>query len=623
MTKINPVINMSYQKTPALNLQKIKHENYLRLKNPKADSVNFTGAQNFTSKPFKAEIENFISYINPIYANLAKYTENAQKSGAQTDKDTIKNFLQKSDTPSYQVMGVGTNSICYKMKASDGKNYAIRFFKPDAKNYGNDSTYEKEAFALKKFRESGVKDSQELIDVFEKDGKHYIVTSLATGKPLNPAEGRILTPEQTKDVLKKLTLMDKSGFMQYDAQIENIFYDANTAKLIDFGGFTVSVQDKATLDELAQKGLRFDYNSFYPSFSSLKEGDIKKFNLENALKTTKPYLGFSDIDIFHISGNSNPHFSAFSNISNFEYRSLFYHLFDVANTKNPQTSMDILKAYLKEKGQEYHKSMAQYFDLLDVSEVSKACELDEATIAQRIKNAADYEKMMAKILTDENLSPEVLKTELAKLQIKWVANEQAQAAQTQFESLTSMIKGFRDNAADNMRQYFNDSLKFFDKIKIGIYEYLPKSNARQTLDSGFDVLGIFEKAGVFNTTQIASEAPKEAARQAENVVFRAPREAIETATSLAKKGSKNKITAAVVALIAAIGAAIAFFAGKNKAKINDMPQINTSAPKTLGTNTNVIVAAEKPITTQIKKQQENSILNKISTNSIQSFISSL
>ena len=156
-------------------------------------------------------------------------------------KDDIKEILQKFDTTNYQIMGVGTNSICYKVKNTSGSiDYGIRFFRPDAMNYGNDSTYEKEAFALRKVQQTGIEDAQELVDLVEKDGRHYIITNLAQGIPLNAQEGRMLNPRQAKDVLKKLTQLDKSGFVQYDAQLENIFFNGDKAELIDFGGFCVS-----------------------------------------------------------------------------------------------------------------------------------------------------------------------------------------------------------------------------------------------------------------------------------------------------------------------------------------------------------------------------------------------
>ncbi len=519
------------------------------------DTVSFTGIKPNIPEYTRNYADEFINFLNPIYDNLSQYVDDYRqaigKQDGQMDKDEMKSFLKKSDSSSYKVMGVGTNSICYKIPTSNGQNLAIRFFRPDAMNFGNDSTYEKEAFALKKFEETGVKDSQKLIDIFEKDGRHYIVTNLVTGKSLNPSEGRLLTPGQTKDTLKKLTLMDKSGFLQYDAQIDNIFYDGNTAKFIDFGGFTMSIQDKATYDELAKKGLGFDYGSFYPNFSVLKEGDIKKFNLENLLKTTKPYLGFSDIDTTCISRNSNPYFSALSNVANFEYRSIFYHLYDTAKVKSADTSKEILINYLKTKGTEYHKTMSGYFDSLDTNEIAQACQIDSDTIANRIKNASDYEKMLSNLLSKENVEENVLKTELAKMQIRWVSNNKKEAAQTQFESLVSMIRKFKDQDSGILTKYYDDSLSFFDKLKAGIYQ-IPEGAKRLELDPEYNLVEkLFTKTVQAAQDTVKSDTAKE---QINNI----------------KQSSKSgKIIGIIIGAFAVIGSVFAYFRHRNKKMKND------------------------------------------------------
>lgn len=547
------------------------------------DTVSFKG-----NKVAVPDFERFITFLVPIYEDLKQATDkHLQATNQQMGKDEMKNFLKKADLSDFKIMGVGTNSICYKIPSSDGETYGVRFFRPDAMNYGNDSAYEKEVFALKKVKEANIEDAQELIDVIEKDGKHYIITNLAKGKPLNAQEGRILNSNQAQDVVKKLTRLDKSGFMQYDAQLENIFFSGDKAELIDFGGFSISVQDKTTLEMLKSLGVSMDYDSFYPDFGRLKEGDIKRLNLEESLKKTKPYLGFSDIDTTYISRNSNPYFSAFSNISNFEYRSLFYHLFDTTKAKGTDTANQVLINYLKAKGSEHHKPMACFFQELNIDEVSNACQIDKEAIAQRIKNATSYEKMLANLLSQETLEENVLKTELAKIQIRWVAEEQKSAVQTQFETLVSMIQGFKDKDTGALKQYYDNSLSFFEKLKAGIYR-IPEGAKRAQLEPEFNLV---EKLFV-KTVQTA----KDTLETAKDTVKTEP-------AAVVKQGSKNggKIAAAIIGIGAVIGSVFAYFKYRKNKQNQNMENNNAlrnmqqlQANKT-DQNTQLIQTSAKPI----------------------------
>ena len=547
------------------------------------DTVSFKG-----NKAAVPDFERFTTFLVPIYEDLKQATDkHLQTTNQQMDKDEMKNFLKKTDSSGFKIMGVGTNSICYNIQQDDKSPIGIKFFRPDAMNHGNDSTYEKEAFALRKVKEAGVEDTQVLIDVIEKDGKYYLITDLAKGRKLDVHEGRILNPNQTKDVLKKLTQLDKSGFMQYDAQLENIFFNGDKAELIDFGGFSVSVQDKTTLEMLKSSGVLMDYDSFYPDFGRLKEGDIKRLNLEESLKNTKPYLGFSNIDTTYISRNSNPYFSAFSNISNFEYRSLFYHLFDTAKAKDKDTANQVLINYLKAKGSEHHKPMASFFEGLNIDEVSNACQLDKKTIAQRIKNATSYEKMLADLLSQETIEENVLKTELAKMQIRWVAEEQKSAVQAQFESLVSMIQGFKDKDTGALKQYYDDSLSFFEKLKVGIYR-IPEGVKRAQLEPEFNLV---EKLFV-KTVQTA----KDTLETAKDTVKTEP-------AAVVKQGSKNggKIAAAIIGIATIIGSIFAYFKHRKNKQNQNIENNNTlgnmqqSQANKTEQNTQQIQAAAKPI----------------------------
>ncbi len=546
------------------------------------DVICFTGIKTPVKSLSKNDFEQFTAFLDPIYQNLKKITdEHLQSSGEQMKKDDIKAILQKFDTNEYQIMGVGTNSICYKVKNPSGNNvYGIRFFRPDAMNYGNDSTYEKEAFALRKVQQAGVEDAQELVDLIEKDGRYYIITNLAQGIPLNAQEGRMLNPRQAKDVLKKLTQLDKSGFVQYDAQLENIFFNGDTAELIDFGGFSVSAEDKFVLDTLKQMGVPMDYESFYPNFSALREGGIKEFNLEELLKSTKPYLGFSNIDSTFISRNSNPYFSAFSNVANFEYRSLFYHLQDIINaTGSTQTAEDIFKSYLHQRAFEHHKTMSDFFESLNPDEVANACRSDTGTILKRIKDAVGYEKLLTGLLSKDEINEHVLKTELAKIQMRWVALNKREAAQTQFESLTSMIKEFREQDSSVLRRYYDDSLSFFDRLKAGIYA-LTEGSKREILDSKYNLV---EKLFI-KTVQSAKEEimPEVIQTQAEKNI---------------KTSSKNnKIIAVILGIAAFVGSIFAYITHrKNKEKLNELqenPQSQAASLNSALQNNNILSSSK-------------------------------
>ena len=312
-------------------------------------------------------------------------------------------------------------------------------------------------------------------------------------------------------------------------------------------------------------GVTVDYESFYPNFSALREGSIKEFNLEELLKSTKPYLGFSDIDTTFISRNSNPYFSAFSNVANFEYRSLFYHLQDTINaTGTTQTAEDIFKSYLHQKVFEHHKTMSDFFESLNLDEVASACRTDKGTILKKIKDATEYEKMLTGLLSKDEINENVLKTELAKIQMRWVALNKKEASQTQFESLTSMIKEFRDQDSLALRRYYDDSLSFFDKLKAGIYA-LAEGNKREVLDSKYNLV---EKLFI-KTVRSAKEEIKPEVLQTQ-------------AKENVKTGSKNnKIIAIIFGITAFVGSIFAYITHrKNKEKLNEshkVPQNQTTS----------------------------------------------
>jgi len=397
--------------------------------------------------------------IQTLYSNL---------SSAQAE-----NIIQKIKQKDYTLLGEGTNSKCVKID-----EVAVKFLKPDSKNYGNDETYEKEALALKYIKNSGVEDFQEFKDIIKDENDYFLITNIIEGKKIN-SKDNVLTSQKSADILKKLTLLDKSGFVQYDAQIENIFFDGDKAKMFDFGGFSCALSDYQTLNNLKDSGLILEYN-FYPSFSNNKISKIKELDLETKLQNSKPYLGFLFKDSSALSRNANPYFGALSNVANFEYRSLFFHLNDVLQKKDKQSAIDILNSYLHNKAEFFHKPMADFFENLDKKEVSKSCDTDILKTEFLIKKVVQHEKMMNNILSDK-LSEEVLKTELAKIQMRWVEFEAKEAVQTQYEELTSMIKNFKQNATNNLKEYFGDALLFFEKLKPEIFN-IKEGEKRFSLD---------------------------------------------------------------------------------------------------------------------------------------------
>ena len=270
------------------------------------------------------------------------------------------------------------------------------------------------------------------IDLIEKDNKYFLVMKYIDG--VHPFDSS-LNKEQVKDIVKKLHKLDINGIVHSDLQSGNIFLTNNSqAKLIDFGSYSI-------LDNSGK---------YIPSDSiptiEYTNGNISKYNnsaLESKFLATF-YNKTIPTDIKNYSDNR--YLNIKSNISNFEFRTLYDYLHH-NKAENPQK---FFSEYLKIKAENYHKPMTEFLEKLEISPN------DIEQITQR-NNTVQTEKMFYEVFS--NPTENILKSELSKIELKWLINDYQGGKSKAFEYFNRFLKNidsYTHSAVGIEKQYFDE-----------------------------------------------------------------------------------------------------------------------------------------------------------------------
>ena len=279
------------------------------------------------------------------------------------------------------------------------------------------------------------------VDLIQKDNKYFLVTELVKG--VHPFDAGI-NQKHIQNILKNSYILDINGISHSDLQSGNIFLmNKDKVKFIDFGAYQL----------LSNRGSYFSsdcisnidiQNSFVKEMhNSPLEGKFLATFYNNAPKSH--IIGYSD----------NPYLKIRSNASNFEYR-MIYDFLSHNKTEQPK---EFLADYLKTKAEYYHKPMAEFLEKLKISPN------DTAQITQR-DSAVQTEKLFAEIFS--NPSENVLKSELEKIQLKWLMNDyQGGKAKAfdYFEKYLANIDQYSAQASENEKQYFSVMKKLLEQYK--------------------------------------------------------------------------------------------------------------------------------------------------------------
>lgn len=266
-----------------------------------------------------------------------------------------------------------------------------------------------------------------------------------------------------KNLIIKLTELDKHGIINCDLQSSNIFFlKDGTSRIIDFGSFSF-------LSDFGQNVP----SDCIPSNLLMLNGKTGFQNFITNNSTSRyaaSFFAHSNMDISCDLKNyaDNPYLKTKSNISNFEFRNLFTFLRD-DYTKNP---IETLKNYVKLKGEIYHSQMADFLKKINFEKVDlnilialnkNNVSIDEAK--ENLQKAVHYEELAKDVLS--NPTEDVLKAEAAKIQFKMFLNPDSWNSSIPHKqgirhAYFQVVEILRENIAKttgNTQEYFKETLK--------------------------------------------------------------------------------------------------------------------------------------------------------------------
>lgn len=347
----------------------------------------------------------------------------------QYQRPFAENYIEKIEQSSVKPLANGWQCEFYKVDDEIG----IKAPKPlhpeirpaDFNGHGN----VKEYFALNKINQIDPDIAVKPHDLINRNDKNYLVMDFVKGE--HPYKSK-LTNAHLEDIMNKTFKLDIKGVLNNDLQGGNIILTSkDKTKFIDFGSFSV----------LTNKG---DYlNSDVVPHFEYQNGVVE--NMINSSKEGK-FLAtyYSNTQPNPLMRSDNPFLKIESNKEVFEYRTLYDYL-KLNREENPK---EFFSQYLKTKSQTYHEKMVNFLESLNVSQN------DTAQFTMR-KNAIEQEKVFKEVFS--NPSENVMKSELGRIQLKWLVNnteENRNKVFSTFNEYLDMIKGFGESAQGNEKKYY-------------------------------------------------------------------------------------------------------------------------------------------------------------------------
>ena len=276
------------------------------------------------------------------------------------------------------------------------------------------------------------------VDLINKYDKNYLVMEHLEGK--HPFSTK-LTSQYLADIMNKAYLMDINGITHNDLQSGNIIIsNDNKVKFIDFGSFNL----------LTNSGRYVSSDEYGAVF--IKEGQ----NINSPLKDKFRAVFYNDSPAYDIKNYSdNPYLNIKSNASNFEFRTIY----DYIKQNKAEDPKQLFTDYLKAKSQNYHTKMAEFLENMDIAP-------GDTAQAEMRNKALETEKMFKEVFAAP--SENVAKTELSKIQLKWLINDYQGAhvkAFDYFKRLFKQTQEFAQNSTGIEKTYFDTVLIHLDRFK--------------------------------------------------------------------------------------------------------------------------------------------------------------
>lgn len=387
---------------------------------------SFTPPNNYQSNSRKSFFQT-----NPkLFYHLDVFAKSKKYISFGTDKrENFIKWVNDVKTGIATILGTGWQGIFYRVDNQTGMKVPKPKFPEllgaDINGYNN----VREHFILNKIHKIDKNITAAPIDLEEKDGKYYLMSQIING--VHPTHSG-LTENHLRGIINKSFTLDINGIVHTDLQNQNIILENEfSEKFIDFGAYNILTNHGNYIDSN-----NVDYHQFMDdgwvereTNSDFKQKFIKTFYSNNQKYDIKNY-------------SDNPYLKIKSNISNFEFRSIYDYLMqnDISNPKL------FFRTYLKLKANHYHSKMVDFLSELQPH--------DE--IKWQVDKAIEQEKIFREVF--ENPSDRVVETELAKIQLKWLSND--------FLSTTNVFPG-RDKAKGAFRDFL-EKTKEYQKQATGI-----------------------------------------------------------------------------------------------------------------------------------------------------------
>lgn len=375
---------------------------------------------------FRGEHDSFCSNPKVLTGNISEH-----------DLGNIINTVNQAKQE-----GDGFSAVVYKHD-----NLIIKQIKPQTDDYNKYHLGDqnlKEYYALEEVAKLNPEISPKAHGIVEYKGNHLLIEDYVGG--VHP-QNKKLSNGQVKDLMTKFAQMDSIGVQHCDLQSGNIFLtDDKTAKIIDFGSFHyIDNTGQVAPSDITPEDM------VKSSFATNTQERVKKAITKNRHIQ----------DIKQVS--DNPHSRLYSNVSNFEFRTLFLHLLDGSEEK----PLEFYTDYLKEKGNTYHKNMADFYESLLPGDYEFLDRYERLSPEDKtILEARDYEKVAQQVLQEP--SEPVIQTELYKMQLKAfssssndigssIPSKQKQASI--YDKLLKVLNTGIEKSEGVYRTYFEENLK--------------------------------------------------------------------------------------------------------------------------------------------------------------------
>jgi len=353
------------------------------------------------------------------------------------------------------ILGGGWNGIVYQVDGDTG----LKVPEPKYPNHPNADingyNNVKENFILNKIRKIDAEIAKEPVSLVEKDGKYYLATRLING--IHPMSSG-LSEKHLIGIINKTFKLDINGIVNTDLQGTNIILEKENEKFIDFGSYNILNDNGYYIDS---NGV--DYRQFMDGgFIEKETGSEYKQKFLNTFLNNNPKMGIKNY-------SDNQHLKIISNISNFEFRALYPYLM-AKGQKNPK---ELFKEYLKIKANTYHSQMELFLTSLNPTDDYVKNQLNEAIEQERV-----FKELY------KNPSENVIKTELGKIQLKWLSNdfENSQNLLPGIRKVSGFFRTFIDNTNEYQKQASGVERKYFDGILSHFSDFLHLQNIQEALD---------------------------------------------------------------------------------------------------------------------------------------------